>query len=93
MLRQRLESIDHIRLQDRGKQQSGIVTFSSERYGTCKLESELISAGINISVSPLKMARLDMQPRGLIAVIRASLHIYNTEEEIRQFCDVLSAIH
>ena len=93
LLRQGLEGIDHIRLQDRGKQQSGIVTFSSERYGTCKLESELIATGINISVSPQKMARLDMQPRGLIAVIRASLHIYNTEEEIRQFCDVLSSIH
>ncbi|MCW8962802.1 MAG: aminotransferase class V-fold PLP-dependent enzyme [Gammaproteobacteria bacterium] len=91
-LRLQLQSIEHIRLQDKGIQQSGIVTFSSDRFGTCKLESTLMAAGINISVSPLKMARLDMEPRGLIAVIRASVHIYNTEEEIDQFCQALISI-
>ena len=89
-LRQQLACIEHIQLHDRGLHQSGIVTFSSRRYGTCKLESQLLDAGVNISVSPLKMARLDMEPRGLIAVIRASLHIFNTEDEIERFCHLLT---
>ena len=90
ILRNKLAAIDHIQLQDRGLKQSGIVTFSSNRLGTCRLESELMDAGVNIGISPQKMARLDMESRGLIALIRASLHIYNTETEIDRFCAVLS---
>ena len=91
-LRNQLASIEHIQLQDRGLKQSAIVTFTSNRLGTCRLESELMEAGINIGISPQKMARLDMEPRGLIALIRASVHFYNTENEIDRFCAVLSAI-
>ena len=91
-LRHGLREIAHIELQDKGIHQSGIVTFTSRRFGTCRLESVLAEAGINISVSPLKMARLDMTPRGLIATVRASLHIYNTEDEITRFCQVLAAM-
>ena len=92
VLRRSLREIPHIQLKDKGLQQSGIVSFASNRLGTCKLESVLIDAGINVSVSQLKMARLDMEPRGLVATIRASLHIYNTEEEIARFCRVLAEI-
>lgn len=89
-LRQSLGEIAHIQLQDRGRQQSGIVTFTSSRFGTCRLEAMLAESGINVSVAMQKMARLDMEPRGLIASIRASLHVYNTEEEIDRFCRVLA---
>ena len=49
-----------------------------------------MSKGINTTVSLAKHARLDMGSRELDKVVRASVHYYNTEEEIERFCEVLA---
>ena len=49
-----------------------------------------MSKGINTTVSLAKHARLDMGSRELDEVVRASVHYYNTEEEIERFCEVLA---
>jgi len=46
---------------------------------------------INVTQSTLLSTRLDMENRNLNAVVRASLHYYNTEEEIDRFINILSA--
>lgn len=50
----------------------------------------VLSKGINTTVSLAKHARLDMGSLELDEVVRASVHYYNTEEEIERFCEVLA---
>jgi len=45
-----------------------------------------------VSVSRLSSTRLDMSARGLDELIRASVHYYNTEEEIDQLCAALRSL-
>ena len=45
-----------------------------------------------MSVSTASYARLDLEPRGLASVVRASVHAYNTEDEIDRFCAALQAL-
>jgi selenocysteine lyase/cysteine desulfurase len=47
---------------------------------------------INVSVSSVESTRLDMDERGLGEIVRASVHYYNSEEEIERFCEVLAAL-
>ncbi len=44
---------------------------------------------MNISTSTAKNARLDLATRGLTSVVRASVHYYNTQDEIARFVDAV----
>lgn len=56
------------------------------------LRDALRAQNINASVSPSEYTLIDMQARGLPAVLRASDHYYNTEEEIARFCEALARL-
>jgi cysteine desulfurase / selenocysteine lyase len=47
--------------------------------------------GIAVRVSERASTRIDMEQRGLGELVRASVHYYNTEEEIERLCDSLRA--
>ncbi len=89
-LRQQLLQIPGIVIQDQGEHQCGIVTFSSNVKSPEDIQRYLGTQKINVSVSLLEYARLDLAKRNLPSVVRASVHYYNTEAEIELFCDVLS---
>ena len=46
------------------------------------VHAQLLARRINTSTSGPDRARLDLEPRGLPTVIRASTHYYNSEDEI-----------
>ena len=70
---------------------SGIVTFTKEDEQPRSIEARLRAANINVSVSSKSSAQLDFGRRGLSQVVRASVHYFNTEEEIGVFCRALNA--
>lgn len=86
-LRGQLAEIDGVTVHDRGVEQCGIVTFTVEGVDVYELANELRTRGINISVSTVDFARYDFEARGLTAVNRASVHYYNTEEELTRLVD------
>jgi selenocysteine lyase/cysteine desulfurase len=85
-LRARLAEIPGVAVHDKGPTRCGIVTFAVVGEEAASVQRRLRSAGINASVSVAEHARWDMEERGLPALVRASQHYYNTEEEIDRFC-------
>ena len=81
-LRSELEKIGGIEITDIGKNQCGIVTFSVAGVESEELVNALLQQGINLSSSLRFSSVLDMDKRGLTGVCRASVHYYNTEDEI-----------
>ena len=91
-LRQQLAGVAGIEMLDIGTQQCGLVSFRMLGTEAEDLAKVLSKMGINISVSAKSSTVLDMDKRGLDAVNRASVHYYNTEEEIDIFVEKLEDI-
>jgi selenocysteine lyase/cysteine desulfurase len=89
-LRERLATVPGLTLHDQGADPSGIVTFTIAGTDPFELAARLRARHINISVSTIDFARYDFEARGLDAVDRASVHYYNTEEELDRFVGELS---
>ena len=89
-LRTRLGNLPHVRVHDLGVQKCGIVTFTIDGWEPGEIRDKLAEQKMNVSVSTTASTRLDMEQRGLAGVIRASVHYYNSEEEIERFCDFVT---
>src|SRR3990167_312272 len=57
-----------------------------------EIQQHLSKMKINVSISLQEYARLDMAKRNLPALVRASVHYYNTEEEVEAFCQAIKAV-
>lgn len=90
-LRAKLRENSLVTVQDQGRRQCGIVTFQHATLSSTELASRLRAAGANISVTPASYALLDLGARGLPDLARASVHYFNTQEEIDRFCGVIAA--
>ncbi|ADB49100.1 aminotransferase class V-fold PLP-dependent enzyme [Conexibacter woesei] len=84
-LRTRLEQTPGVHVQDEGATRCGIVTFTKDGLDPRLLREELRAEGINVWWADVSSTRLDMEQRGLDVVVRASVHYYNTHEEIEAF--------
>lgn len=92
LLRKRLTDIAGVTVQDLGVEQSGIVTFTKAGADTQTLKKQLQAEQINTTVSPAFATLVDMTRRELESVNRASVHYYNSEAEIDQFCSTLAKL-
>lgn len=88
-LRHSLTDIPGVSLHDLGETKCGIVSFSLEKWDSEALKLELTKRKINVSVAHAQDTLLDMAGRGLETFIRASVHYYNSEEELQAFCSIL----
>ena len=91
-LRERLAALPGITLRDKGAERCGIVTFTAAGCAAALIRQVLLSQAINVSVSSYAGTRLDMEARRLPGVVRASVHYYNSEEEIERFCAALAPL-
>ena len=91
-LRTRLSTVKGLTLTDLGKVKGAIVTFAVAGKDHTELKAKLREQSINVSVSTQFSSRLDLKGRGLLNVVRASVHVYNTEEELDRFVAALEAI-
>lgn len=88
-LRRQLAQIDRVVLRDQGRRQSGIVSFTIDGLPAAEMRDRLYGRQINISVSGDAYTPIDMKVRGLAEILRASVHVYNTEGEIDALCGAL----
>lgn len=91
-MRRQLGSIEGITVHDIGDQQGGIVTFSVSGIDSVTVKRQLAENDINVSVGGAKSTLIYMNRHHLNSMVRASIHYYNTEEEIKIFCNALSGI-
>ena len=89
-LRASLAELPGVKVQDLGRVRSGIVTFTNEGEQPREIQARLRAANIGVSVSSKSSAQLDFGRRGLTQVVRASVHYFNTEDEIETFCRTLA---
>ncbi len=92
-LRSGLSGLSGVALHDKGARKSGIVTFTLEGEAPEQTKTRLSASQINVSVSTAGSARIDLPQRGLAAVVRASVHAFNTEDELERFIKALVKNH
>ena len=88
-LRRRLSDQPGVLVHDQGQRRCGIVTFTVDGHDPHRIADQLRAQRINVSVSIADYARWDLEPRGLAAVVRASVHYYNTHDELDRMCEAL----
>jgi cysteine desulfurase/selenocysteine lyase len=81
-LRQRLGELPGAKVHDRGQTLSGIVAFTLEGVPPPKVKEYLRERKINVYTVGAENALLDMQDWGVDEIVRASVHYFNTEEEV-----------
>ncbi len=91
-LRILLGNIDGVEVCDKGEFKSGIVTFQKRGIDPETIKLHLSAKHINVSVTGASSSRLDLPKRGLQSLVRASVHYYNTEDEIAKLCAAVKAL-
>ena len=92
VLRSGLNHVPGITVHDLGKIKCGIVSFNAAKRSSQEIMDQLYELGINVSVTDRESTLLDMESRSLNSLVRASVHYYNTEEEIELFCAKLGSL-
>jgi cysteine desulfurase/selenocysteine lyase len=90
--REELGKIDQIVLQDVGRIKGGIITLSFKTHLPEQIKGELTKQGFNTTVAVKSVSFWDMESRNLDAVLRISVHYYNTKEEIDSFAGSIRQI-
>lgn len=90
LLREGLAMLPGVTVRDQGGEKCAIVTFDAQTRRAPEIRDALRGRSINVSVTTVTSTRLDMESRGLEDMVRASVHCYNTEEEVERFCRELA---
>jgi len=84
-LREALSGVPEVSVHDLGVKKCGIVTFQKQGEPAGEMATRLLKRGINVSMTDRLSARIDFAERGLDQLVRASVHYFNTEDEIERF--------
>jgi cysteine desulfurase / selenocysteine lyase len=90
-LRRELSGLPGVTVHDQGLRKGGIVTFSKAGIASSDLSARLQAMGMNTSVSHPHWAPLDFAARGLPEMVRASVHAYNSQDEVARFVAAIAA--
>jgi selenocysteine lyase/cysteine desulfurase len=89
-LRDRLGELTSVDVHDRGLVLGGTVTFTVAGRTGDEVKAALAAERINVSVSPASYARLQLNDGGEPRLVRASVHYYNTDEELDRLAHVVA---
>ncbi|MGH6932888.1 MAG: aminotransferase class V-fold PLP-dependent enzyme [Dongiaceae bacterium] len=90
LLRHQLALLPGVIVRDIGRQRCGIVSFTVADRSATELVAKLRSRRINCSVSTPNSTLLDANARSLPDLLRASVHYYNSEEEVARFASAIA---
>ena len=91
-LRARLRAIPGVTVTDLGRRRCGIVTFTVADRDPAEIVAALHERRINTVTSSPRSTLLDATARGLPTVVRASVHYYNSEDEVAQLAAAITEL-
>jgi selenocysteine lyase/cysteine desulfurase len=91
-LRAQLRGVDGVTVHDLGERKSGIVSFTVGGKVPTDVRDALAARGITVTVSHRRSTLVDMNQRGLDAVIRASPHYFVTFEQLDEMVAALRSL-
>jgi cysteine desulfurase / selenocysteine lyase len=91
-LRGLLAAIPGVEVRDLGIERCGIVSFTVAGVAPPDVATELARRGVHVIPSRRSSTLLDMDARGLDALVRASVHYYNTDEELERAAAAIEAV-
>ena len=91
-LRRRLADIPGVSVRDLGRRRCGLVSFTVEGKPSRGIVAALRQQRMNCHTSAPSSTLLDARARRLPDLVRASVHYYNTEEEVVRFAAAVGAL-
>jgi cysteine desulfurase / selenocysteine lyase len=91
-LREGLGGVEGANVHDLGLRKCGIVSLTVDGLTSTEVKDALAERAINVSVNPRHYTLFDMEARGLPDLVRASVHYYNSEDEVDRLVDAVAAI-
>ncbi len=91
LLRDRLDAVPGVTVQDQGVRRCGIVTFTVDGRRAEDVRDALADRGVHVWVSEAGQARFDLDRRGITSMVRASVHYMTTEDEIDRTVELVAA--
>jgi cysteine desulfurase/selenocysteine lyase len=91
-LRNGLAALPGVEVHDPEGAHCAIVTFSVAGWRPADVREALGHAGVNVSVVDAATAHLDFDQRGLTAVVRASVHYYNDDDDLERCWQAVAAL-
>jgi len=91
-LRSGLAAIPGVEVRDRGRTRGAIVTFSVAGRHPNHVRAALRESGVNVWVVEAATAHLDFDSRALTAVVRASVHYFNDDDDLDRCCRAVAAL-
>lgn len=91
-LRDGLAALRGVTVHDHGDDLSGIVTFTMDGTPPELVQQRLDRAGVTVSVSAVGSTRVDMEARGLDAVVRASPHYFVDAEDRARALEAVAGV-
>lgn len=88
-LRTLLSDRPGITVEDKGAEKCGIVTFDVAGRDPNDIVADLEKHAINVSATSVDSARFDFPQRGIESLVRASVHYYNTSDELERMVTAL----
>ncbi len=89
-LREQLAAIPGVHVHDTGARRCGLVGFTVGDRSPDEVARSLRQRRINVSVTGVASARFDLAPRGIDRLVRASVHYYNTEDDLDALTSALA---
>ncbi|MFQ5554165.1 MAG: aminotransferase class V-fold PLP-dependent enzyme [Acidimicrobiia bacterium] len=81
-LRSMLASLPGVDVWDLGTQRGGIVTFTVSGLDPASVKRQMRERAINVWTVTPAAARVDMDRRGIAGLVRASVHYFNTDDDL-----------
>jgi selenocysteine lyase/cysteine desulfurase len=76
---------------DQGATRGAIVTFQVAGRRAADVRAALAAEHVNVSITEAESARLDLDGRGIDELVRASVHYFNTEQEVDRLVELVAA--